>query len=453
VKIDEVMINEGVFDKLAAGVAGAKAAYQAGGQRREGEAKQKELADTFIQDWNEAIAQDPASATPEFLKQFMHNSTRQSGITVPEPPSTINSASAAAYITKVIGQAMAARRLRANIGGGNQTTADTPTPAAKAAEKPTLTPGFTMVDDDPVVLKYKNQDYVRNDKGQWAPMLQPTKPIVDSAVAKMFDKQEQAIDTWKSGDPATTPPAATPPASSTSTPAPASDATTPASAAEPDTRTQADLRSPKGIKDPGKEVFIPGHGIVQKQDDGSWRSLPNKAPVNPKDWPALEKRLTSATTDAPAAGEPTAEPATSSTAEPAAAEAVGAPIDSTTTVGNEEVKVTFKKSDEGWRNAEPTKSSTVHKPGTKQYDALERHWAKQNNKPQPAPTVGQSTTGQTATKPNYAQQTKGGTGYGAAGAGMANLTGTPTFKQPISTPEPALAESFKRLNRITHGKI
>jgi len=440
VKIDEVMINEGVFDKLAAGVAGAKAAYRAGDQQRAGTAEQKKVADELLRRWNAAIAQDPDSNTPENLKQFLFNLTRQSGIEIPDAPAQLNPAATAGFITKVVGQALAASTI-----GKTPQAATTNQPAAKAAEKPTLTPGFTMVDDDPVVLKYKNQDYVRNDKGQWAPMLQPTKPIVDSAVAKMFDKQEQAIDAWKSGDPATTPPAATPPASSTSTPATADDATTPASAAEPDTRTQADLRSPKGIKDPSKEVFIPGHGIVQKQDDGSWRSLPNKAPINPKDWPALEKRLTSATTDAPAAGEPTAEPA--------AAEAIGAPIDSTTTVGNEEVKVTFKKSDEGWRNAEPTKSSTVHKPGTKQYDALERHWAKQNNKPQPAPTVGQSTTDQTATKPNYAQQTKGGTGYGAAGAGMANLTGTPTFKQPTNTPEPALAESFKRLNRITHGKI
>lgn len=439
-KIDEVTINEGVFDKLAAGVAGAKAAYRAGDQQRAGTAEQKKVADELLRRWNAAIAQDPDSNTPENLKQFLFNLTRQSGIEIPDAPAQLNPAATAGFITKVVGQALAASTI-----GKTPQAATTNQPAAKAAEKPTLTPGFTMVDDDPVVLKYKNQDYVRNDKGQWAPMLQPTKPIVDSAVAKMFDKQEQAIDAWKSGDPATTPPAATPPASSTSTPAPAGDATTPASAAEPDTRTQADLRSPKGIKDPSKEVFIPGHGIVQKQDDGSWRSLPNKAPINPRDWPALEKRLSSPTTDAPAAGEPTAEPA--------AAEAIGAPIDSTTTVGNEEVKVTFKKSDEGWRNAEPTKSSTVHKPGTKQYDALERHWAKQNNKPQPAPTVGQSTTGQTATKPNYAQQTKGGTGYGAAGAGMANLTGTPTFKQPTSTPEPALAESFKRLNRITHGKI
>lgn len=435
------MLNEGVFDKLAAGVAGAKAAYQAGGQQRAGQAMQKEIAGEWIEQWNKAIGQDPEAATPENLKAFMHMRTRQSQITVPEPPPQMTAAAAAAYITKVTGMALAAGKIGPKVDADTaQATQGATADQKTAPEKPTLTPGFTMVDDDPVTLKYKNQDYVRNDKGQWAPMLQPTKPIVDSAVAKVFDKQEQAIENWKAAQ-AGSPSPATSPAPS----APAADAST--APAAPDTRTQAELRSPKGIKDPSKEVFIPGHGIVQKQDDNTWRSLVANAPVDSKDWPALEKRLAAAgATDTSAAAEPAAEPA--------ADQVAGAPIDSTTTVGNEEVKVTFKKSDEGWRNAEPSKSSTLHKPGTKQYDALERHWAKQNNKPQPAPTVGQSTTGQApATKANYAQQTKGGTGYGAAGAGMANLTGTPTFKQPTSTPEPALAESFKRLNRITHGKI
>jgi hypothetical protein len=173
------------------------------------------------------------------------------------------------------------------------------------------------------------------------------------------------------------------------------------------------------------------------------------APVRNQDWPALEKRLVAAS----GTSEPAAEPATSSSAAEPAAETAGAPLGSTTAVGNEQVKVTFKKDDQGWQNAEPSKSSTIHKPGTKQYDALERHWAKQNNQPAPAPTVGQSPAGQTTAKPNYAQQMKGGTGYGASGAGMANLTGTPKLKQPASAAEPALAESFNRLNRITHGKI
>jgi hypothetical protein len=412
VKINEIMIQEGVFDKLAAGVAGAKAAYRAGGQKREGEAKQKELANTFIQDWNEAIGQDPTAATPEFLKQFMHNSTRKSGITVPEPPSTITPASAAAYITKVIGQAMAARRLRANIGGDGetQTTADTTAAGGKTA-KPALTTGFAMVDDDPVTLKYKNQDFVRNDKGQWAPMLSPTKPITDTAVAKMFDKQEAAIENWKAAQTGTEPPATTPtpgtttPTSDASTSAPAPDAPT------VDNRTIVDLRSPKGIRDTETEVFVRGHGIVQKQEDGSWRSLVSKAPVSEKDWPALNKMLA-------AAGTSSADSDATVSGLTPADDAVGAPVDSTATVAGGGVSVTFKKTNDGWVNSDPTKSSTVHKSGTKQYDALERHWAKLNKQPAPPPTVG-----------------------------------TTPAAPPAAEPAPAMTESFKRLSKIIHGKI
>lgn len=413
-KIDEIMLEEGVFDKLAAGVAGAKAGLQAGTDEREGTARQQEVAREFINRWNQAVAQSPNIATPDSLKQFMHSSTRASGITVPEPPATINNASVAQYITKVIGQSMAARRLGlkpAEEPAASPTGAEVPADAKAAPAAPELTPGFTMVDDDPVTVKYKKQDYARNDQGYWAPLSAPTKPITDSATAKMFDKQEQAIENWKAAQAGTAPP---PPKTSPDMPPPTADASTDTdtsadasapSPTKPDDRTAKELLSPAGIRDPETEVFIPGHGIMQKQDDGSWRSLPKKAPINPKDWPALDKRLEAAKATA---DEPEATDVSPSLP--------GAPIRSKVEVSGSGVTVGFQKGDEGWRNINPTKASTTHKPGTKAYDALERQWARMNGKPEPAPTVGATTT---------------------------------------ATPEPATAmtESFKRLSRITHGKV
>ena len=410
-KINEIMIQEGVFDKLAAGVAGAKAGFQSGANEREGKRQQKETADEYIARWNSSVGQNPAINTPDNLKQFMHNSTRASKITVPEPPATLTPASAAQYITTVVGQALAASTI------GSSDSDDVATGASvtqkTAPEKPTLTAGFAMVDDDPVTLKYKNQDFVRNDKGQWAPMLQPTKPIVDSAVAKVFDKQEQAIENWKaaqSGEPAAaadTPKTTAPP----TTPAPSAPA-----APTVDNRTIVDLRSPKGIRDTETEVFVRGHGIVQKQEDGSWRSLVSKAPVSEKDWPALDKMLAAAGTASADSDAPVSSltPADNTSTES------GAPVDSTASVGTGTVSVTFKKTDAGWINADPTKSSTVHKSGTKQYDALERHWAKLNKQPEPTPTVG-----------------------------------TTPAAPATAAPEPAAAmtERFNRLSKITHGKI
>jgi len=428
VKINELELQEGVFDKLAAGVAGAKAGLQAGGDARQGTAQQQEVAREFINRWNQAVAQDPSIATPDSLKQFMHNSTRKSGITVPEPPATINNAAVAQYITKVMGQSMAARRL--GLQPAEQPGAETPAGAAAPADAkaapaaPTLTPGFTMTDDDPVTIKYKKQDYVRNDEGYWAPLSAPTKPITDSATSKIFDKQEQAIENWKAAQAGTAPPApkstpAAPPPTDASADADtgtSADAAT-SSPVKPDDRTAKELLSPSGIKDTETEVFIPGHGIVQKQQDGSWRSLPKKAPINKADWAALDQRLEAAKAAAPAAA-PADEPEATDVA---GTSLPGAPIRSKVEVSGGGVSVGFEKGDEGWRNIDPAKALTTHKPGTKAYDALERQWARMNGKPEPTPTVGTTTT-----------------------------TPTPT---PAPEPATAMTESFKRLNRITHGKI
>jgi hypothetical protein len=177
-----------------------------------------------------------------------------------------------------------------------------------------------------------------------------------------------------------------------------------------------DLRSPKGIRDTETEVFVRGHGIVQKQEDGSWRSLVSKAPVSEKDWPSLDKMLAAAGTASADSDAPVSSltPADNTSTES------GAPVDSTASVGTGTVSVTFKKTDAGWINADSTKSSTVHKSGTKQYDALERHWAKLNKQPEPTPTVG-----------------------------------TTPAAPATAAPEPAAAmtERFNRLSKITHGKI
>lgn len=413
-KIDEIMLDEGALDKLKAGLAGAKAGMQAGAQQRAGQDMQNRVAAEFIKRWQGAVAQNPEINTPQAIKQLMTNAMGDVDITIPEPPATLNAVSSAQYITKVIGQILAAGTLgqrKTDTTAG----AETPGAAQTAPAKPELTPGFTMTDDDPVTIRYKKQDFIRNDQGYWAPLSAPTKPITDSATAKMFDKQEQAVENWKAAQSGTTPP---PPKTTPTTPPPAADAdatdtgTAPADAtaptsAKPDDRTPNELLSPKGIRDPETEVFIPGHGIMQKQEDGSWRHLPKKAPINNKDWAALDKRLEAAK----------AVPADSATAEPAPDATVlpGAPVNSTYDVSSGAVTVGFKKTDKGWINAKPTAASTTHGPGSKGYDALERAWARKNGKSEPEPTVGTSTSAPTAT--------------------------------------PAMTESFRRLSKITHGKL
>jgi hypothetical protein len=227
VKINEIVlfedwVYEGLWDNIKssaatvqAGLSGAKAGYAAGGQQRAGAAKQQEVAKVFIDRWNQAVAQNPAANTPQSLQQFMTNSTKQSGITVPAAPATLNTASTAKYITDVIGQSLAA----STIGAG--------APREQPAEQPTgpaLSPGVAVTSEEPMVLNYKGQDYAVNDEGQWAKAANQ-KAVLSQAMQAFLDKQEKAILDYN------------PPAAQARPAAPA--VSTPAATAEPISSTPA----------------------------------------------------------------------------------------------------------------------------------------------------------------------------------------------------------------------
>jgi hypothetical protein len=349
VKINEIVlledwVYEGLWDNIKsgaatvqAGLAGAKAGYASGDQQRAGAAKQKEVADVFIQRWNQAIRQNPAANTPQLLQQFMTNSTKKSGIKVPAAPTALNPAVTAKYITDVIGQSLAA----STIGAGAS--------AEQPAEEPTgpvLSPGVAVTSENPMVLNYKGQDYAVNDDGQWS-KANNQKAVLSQTMQAFLDKQEKAILDYK---PAQAAPASTP------TTAPVAPAST--------------------------------------------------APVAPE--PAAPAST------APAAPEPASTAPTSSTLP-------GAPANSKTSITAPgrgrmgPVTVDFVKTDLGWQGQAGSK--TLHKVGTKQYDALEAQWANKNGQPAPAPTA----------------------------------TSAPATSEPATAapePAPAAAESFRRLNKI-----
>ena len=53
---------------------------------------------------------------------------------------------------------------------------------------PQLDARIQVVQQEPIVLRYKNADFALNDQGQWAPLLSPNKKISQAAQA-FFDKQ------------------------------------------------------------------------------------------------------------------------------------------------------------------------------------------------------------------------------------------------------------------------
>ena len=265
-KINEIVlledwVYEGLWDNIKsgaatvqAGLAGAKAGYASGDQQRAGAAKQKEVADVFIQRWNQAIRQNPAANTPQLLQQFMTNSTKQSGIKVPAAPTALNPAVTAKYITDVIGQSLAA----STIGAGAS--------AEQPAEEPTgpaLAQGVAITSENPMVLNYKGQDYAVNDEGQWA-KANNQKAVLSQAMQAFLDKQEQAILDYKPAQaaPASTPttapvaPASTAPAA----PEPAAPASTAPAAPEPASTAPTSSTLPGAPANSKTSITAPGRG-------------------------------------------------------------------------------------------------------------------------------------------------------------------------------------------------
>jgi hypothetical protein len=148
---------------------------------------------------------------------------------------------------------------------------------------------------------------------------------------------------------------------------------------------------------------------------------PQAAPAfTPTTAPATPAATAEPTPMAPASTAPVApEPVAPASTTPTSSTLPGAPADSKTSItapGRGKmgpVTVNFVKTDSGWQSQSGAK--TLHTVGTKQYDALETQWAKQNKQPVPAPTV----------------------------------TSTPAAPEPTPADStPVAAESFRRLNKI-----
>jgi len=203
-------------NKLQAGIAGAKAGYTGSQAQQVGQAEAEEIGSMYFKKWNSAIGQNPALNTAANLQAFMQNSTKKSGIKVPPPPAgELNPAVTSKYIIDVIGKSFAAT----DLGLPSERQNDT---APQQPEGPALSPGVSVTSEEPMVLKYKGQDYAVNDQGQWAKSTNQNATLSQS-MQQFLDRQEQAILDYKpepqAAPAATAPPAATPeqPADTTQT--------------------------------------------------------------------------------------------------------------------------------------------------------------------------------------------------------------------------------------------
>jgi hypothetical protein len=285
--------GQGAIKQAAGAWSGAKAGYAAAASQQAGQAKQAGYAKDLTDLWQQVAAQNPTIAgDPKSLQSFLQKQITDYGISyqVPAPPAGLNPVTTAQFITKITGEALAAKALG--------TKAPSTTPAEP--EGPKLAQGVSITSDEPIMIKFKNTDYTLNDQGQWAPATAPNK-LVNQAMAKFLDNQHDIYLNSQPASPAPSPaPAATTaePAATTSPEATPAATTTPAATAEPAAPTVSGapvnstvpIRSKDGIKvnftksadgwtgnTPGATLHKPGTKTYDSLE-GEWARL-NKQPA------------------------------------------------------------------------------------------------------------------------------------------------------------------------------
>ena len=178
--------------------------YIPGTQDRAAKLANQQNAKPWIDRWNQGIRANPEINTPEQLQQFGTKlATNQAGkqlFQVP-PPKDLSKAGVAEYLTSIIGR-VAAGVETGGVDTGNKPAQKNAQPATKSTVlgpdgKPmTLgpdgrpvapaqstspvpdahdakdadhdqVPGAEIVQQEPIIMKYKNREYGLNDKGQW----------------------------------------------------------------------------------------------------------------------------------------------------------------------------------------------------------------------------------------------------------------------------------------------
>lgn len=198
-KINEIIVEgqvnefgeriKGFANKIAGGIAGAKAGLQASQAARAGAARANNVAKVHIDQWYQATGNRPA--TPDQLTQFVQKITKGR---VQLPAATANDVTpqgAAAYITNAVSQDLSAQTLGTKQpptpvqAPPAQTPPTTPAATAPAAgsltgwqkgdtaqattpaTQPNLAQGIKIVSQEPIIMSYNNKQYGLNDKGQW----------------------------------------------------------------------------------------------------------------------------------------------------------------------------------------------------------------------------------------------------------------------------------------------
>ncbi len=199
-KINEIIVEgqvnefgekiKGFANKIAGGIAGAKAGMQASRAARAGASRASNVAKVHIDQWYQATGNRPA--TPDQLTQFVQKITKGRVQLAPATANDLTPQGAAAYITNAVSQDLSTQTLGTAASAQATAPAQAPAqatapaqPAAPAAgsltgwqqgataqttapaAQPNLAQGIKIVSQEPIIMSYNNKQYGLNDKGQW----------------------------------------------------------------------------------------------------------------------------------------------------------------------------------------------------------------------------------------------------------------------------------------------
>jgi hypothetical protein len=168
--------------------------FQAGVSRAQGTQFANQVVKIKMDKWNQALAQDPSLAqNPQALQSFMANDAdaQRAGF-VPELPTDMTPKGMKDYITKTTGEIVSKRGLGIQHQPGSGA-------APTASNQPH--PDVKLLNNNPMVIRYKTTDFIRNDQGLWAPATSPRNTSSQGWQA-FLDGQEAIL----TAAPVTTPP-------------------------------------------------------------------------------------------------------------------------------------------------------------------------------------------------------------------------------------------------------
>ena len=206
---------------------------------------------TWIDEWNKEVLQNTTLANnPGSLQQYgalLARDNQGKTLFTPDVPTSMDPESVNSYIRNIISTVFSTGKLRQSF----------------AASAPTEKSPFVKIDDNPLTIAYGRQTFVLGADNQWRYFGDTKQRVVDPTTSALLNKQRAKYQ---------------PEYSMASDKPPAG---------------ARDVRSSKNL-DTSREIFVPGHGVVRKDDDGTWYSLVTGKELNDVDIPYAEKKLAQA---------------------------------------------------------------------------------------------------------------------------------------------------------------